>query len=288
MSRRDLQLLREALLTEMPIRTFKAVGDFSKELSFKDPVDRRLLTSPAAVEKIRSLWSRTPYTFDIYVVNRRSVNQSQFREYGQCDLDFVRSKMKLTAAQIPDNDPSAITVIYTNNEGDKAFMASGWILAHRMGHAFATGRMRGEAQEMTARWDRYTDLLRDMFNKMMKDVYGREITGSDWVYSNRTAMDALRMAAQMIGTMRSARNKELNTWWELSYELLAQYLITGHIEFNPSPDAIPPYLWSPQGLQANDPEAQANFDSLLEGYARAAEILLREVLNHAVGKIFVM
>ena len=55
---------------------------------------------------------------------------------------------------------------------------------------------------------------------------------------SRISQKILKFAAQQIGTMKSARDNKLNNWYEFAYELLAQYMLTGKIKFNPLPESI--------------------------------------------------
>lgn len=283
----NLKFLIESLVAEemgeMAIRQFKTVGDWNKRSSFGSDIDRRLLTSPKAVQKIHRQWEKTPYDFDIYLVNDPRVNKSQFREVGPVEMGFVRDVMKLTPEEIPDPPPGRITVIFTGNSGDERKMASGWILAHRLGHVFA----RGGGPVMNE-WNEFTARLQHLFAEILDQVYHITVMKRD-----RNDVDKiLKLVAQQLGSMKSARDKNLRNWYEFAYELLAQYMLTGKITFKPLPDQLviklaPFGRKQTQRVQGQDVQQMYNNHDL-EYYANELEQMLEHVLDRAVGKIFVM
>jgi len=276
-------LLEYLLVTEMPIRQFKNVGNWNKNSSFGN-VDRKLLTSPKAVEKIHRQWQKTPYDFEIFLVNDPRVNKPDFREVGMVNLDYVRTKMRLTEEEFPSPSSDAITIIFTNNVGDERYMASGWILAHRLGHAFARGN-----NDVSKEWEEFTANLREVMADMLDQVYDLQVYKRDF---SREAEDILKLVAQQIGTMKSARDNNLRNWGEFAYELFAQYLITGKIRFNPLPDSLVTKIEA-FGRKATkrpfSPENQNMYNNHdLEYYAQGMETMIENVLDRAVGRIFVM
>lgn len=290
----NLENLLESLFSEeenvdeMAISTFKTVGDWGKKSSFKHDVDRRLLTSPKAVEKIHKQWEKTPYDFDMYLVNDPRVNKSEFREVGLVDMSFVRDKMKLTPEEIPDPSGDTIVIIYTGNFGDERYMASGWILAHRLGHALARGR--GTPAQM---WNEFTNTLRKRIANMLKEVYGIDVYSSTYDFANNAQKDKmLKYVAQQLGTMKSARDENLRNWYEFAYELLAQYLITGKIKFNPLPKSLVTGIagWGRKETRwVRDEEVRTSInESDIESFAEEMEYELEGILGASVGRVFVM
>jgi hypothetical protein len=275
-------VLEEDNLEEMPIQQFKTVGDWSKRSSFRHDVDRRLLTTPKAVEKIHRQWEKTPYDFDLFLVNSPKVNKLDFREQGEVDLDFIRDEVKLTPEEFPDPNPNAITIIFTGNFGDERNMASGWILAHRVGHAFARGN--GSTQRM---WEVYTNRLERIFVDILRDVYGIQVRINTRPFIKA---DVLKLAAQQIGTMKSARDNNLRTWYEFAYELFAQYLLTGKIKLK----ALEPVLvtkiknWGHKDTRVSDEGFREDYNSNLRYFEEELENLIDNVLGTAIGSIFLM
>lgn len=285
---RLLQFLFEQEIDEMAIGQFKTVGDWERPSSFRDPVDRKLLTSPRAVQKIRRQWEKTPFNFDMYLVNDRRVNKPEFREVGMVDMDFVRNQMKLTPEEIPDPGPDTITIIYTGNAGDQRYMASGWILAHRLGHALRLGK-----GTPAYKWQEFTNHLRKRIADFVQEVYGLDVTGGRYGSTSIADKDKmLKYIAQQLGTMKSAREGNLRSWYEFAYELLAQYLITGTIKFNPLPASVVTGIagWGRKQTRSSkdEPAREAiNLDEL-ESLASEIEGDLEGILGASVNKVFVM
>ena len=295
MEKTQLQQLIESLVAEelndMAIRQFKTVGDWNKPSSFRDKTDRALLTSPKAVQKIQRQWSKTPYDFNMYLVNDPRVNKSEFRERGAVEIGFVRDAMHITPEEIPDPGPGEITIIYTGNSGDQRKMASGWILAHRFGHALA--RSGGGRGAVGTEWNEFTARLKGLVTEILGDVYGINIAEKErqrWGGGDKI----LKYVAQQLGTMKSARDSNMRSWYEFAYELLAQYLITGNIKFNPLPDRIVTGIagWGRKETRGVHPDAQGIQQTYnthdLEYYAQELEQMLENVLDRAMGQIFVM
>ena len=287
----NLKKIIESLVSkeidEMAIRQFKTVGDWGRRSSFGD-VDRKILTSPRGVEKIKRQWEKTPFDFDMYLVNDPRVNKSQFREVGLVDMSFVRDNMKLTADEIPDPDGNTITIIYTSNTGAERYMSSGWILAHRLGHALARGR--GFPAE---KWQEFIKDLRKRIADILKEVYGIDVYGKTYDFQGNAGRDKiLKYVAQQLGTMKSARDNKMRSWYEFAYELLAQYLLTGKITFNPLPQSIITGIagWGhKQTRYSKDEEAREAINtSELESIALEIEGDLETILGSAIGKVFVM
>jgi hypothetical protein len=277
-------------IEEMPIQQFKQVGDWTKASSFRDKTDRALLSSPKAVEKIKRQWEKTPFDFDIYVVNDKRVNKSEFREVGLVDWDFVRNNMKITPEEIPDPVGDVITIIYTNNAGDERYMASGWILAHRLGHAFArkgTGR-----DTVKFYWDEFTNNLRRRVTQVLMNAYGIDLSFRGWRSNKNDKEKMLKYVAQQLGTMKSARDSKMRNWFEFAYELLAQYLITGKVKFNPLPESLIVGMagWGRKDTRYVKSKEELRYfnEEELQGVTETIEYELESILGAAVGSVFVM
>lgn len=246
-----------------------------------------MLTSRKSVEKIKRQWENTPYDFDLYFVNDKRVNKSEFREIGEKSLEFVRDKLKITPEEIPDPSEDRITVIYTGNFGDARYMASGWILAHRFGHALNRSRdSSGWA------WKDFTDNLLKKFTYLLKEVYGIDIVSGFPYRESRISEKILKFAAQQIGTMKSARDNKLNNWYEFAYELLAQYMLTGKIQFNPLPQSIIKGYAAygrKEYLNSKDEEAREDYNTYqLESIAETLQYELESILGSCVNRIYIM
>lgn len=283
--REMIETLVEQELAEMPIASYKTIGDFSKGSSIANPVDRRLLTNPKAIEKITRQWEKTPFQFDLFVINDKRVRQ--FREIGSVDYNqFVLGTLKMTPEEVPQPLPGRITVLFTNNSGDERYMASGWILAHRFGHALARSR-----DDSGKEWEFFTRRLQGLVLDILRDVYDIEL-GNERTMLGGKSEKILMYVAQQLGTMKSARDKNLRNWFEFAYELLAQYMLTGSVKLNPLPDRIVTGMggWGREqtkGVMYQGSQKMYNNHDL-EYYSGELESMLDNVLSRAVGKTYVM
>lgn len=272
---------------EMAIQQFKTVGDWNRRSSFGD-IDRKLLTSPKGVEKIKRQWEKTPFDFDIYLVNDPRVNKSEFREVGLVDMDFVRDKMQLTPEEVPEPNDNTITIIYTSNTGAERYMASGWILAHRLGHALARGK--GSIAE---HWQELITHLRKRVADVLKEVYGIDVYSKRFDFvGERNREKILKYVAQQLGTMKSARENKMRSWYEFAYEMLAQYLLTGSIKLNPLPRSIligfGPYGRKETRSSRDEPAREDINENELTAIAAEIQSDMEMILGAAVGSVFVM
>jgi hypothetical protein len=163
------ELIAETVQKEMAIANYKTVGDFNRRSSISSKVDRDLVTHPKGIEKIKRQWQKTPWDFDIYVVNDPRVNKPQFREVGVVSPDFVYSQMKLTPEEIPLNS-NHISIIFTNNVAADKIPLTGWTMAHRLGHAFAASN-RGSSNSVGRAWNDFNNRLRYIIDEIMNRVY---------------------------------------------------------------------------------------------------------------------
>ncbi|NBO23405.1 hypothetical protein EBU94_08740 [bacterium] len=83
----------------------------------------------------------------------------------------------------------------------------------------------------------------------------------------------------------------MRSWYEFAYELLAQYLLTGSIKFNPLPKQLlvgyGPY-GRKQTRHARDVQLLEEINGDLEDLAITIQSELEDLLDAAVGSVFVM
>lgn len=270
-------------LEEMPIDNYKTIGDFSKNSSISSPVDRALLTHPKAIEKIKKQWQKTPYNFDIFVINDPRVNKYDFREVGEVNESFVREQLKLTPEEVPINSDN-ITILFINNRATEKVPLSGWVMAHRLGHAIARSN--------NDQWNDFIFYLRKTFDDILKNIYGIDTKRSWNEIDNVKKEKILKYVAQQLGTMKSARDNNLRNWNEFGHELLAQYIITGKIKFNPLPDSIITKIrgWGHKDYARSiNKDFQKTYNTFdLDYYAGGLNDYLDNVLSSCVSRIFVM
>jgi hypothetical protein len=287
-------------LNEAPIDTFKTLSKDKKgnvsddpekfastNSSFKksDDVSKKILTSPSGVKKIKNQFNNTEVNFDMYFLNSKEGIKE--REVGEVDPSVVKDLLGIDIQHNPEN----ITIIFTNNSGDEKVMMTGWILAHRFGHACnRSGKSKQAFEEMVGD-------CADSFNQIFSECYNLHDTRLD-KYGMPTSIggyspNIIKAFFTEIGTFKSARERNLRGFYEFYYELFAQYLITGEVKFNSVPKMFS-YVKdrSKRYVRMTDHEADDMVEygnSYLQGLADYTfPSRANNVLYAAKGKIFVM
>jgi hypothetical protein len=303
------RLLRQ--LFEMPIEDFQTVGDFSGGSSFRHATDRRLISNPAYVQRIKNAFANTPYDFRMWFVNNteslighadkaepgEGQRREPFLEEGPVTMEWLQQKMPQTLAQIQQQGglgEDAINIIFTNNSGAERRPMTAWIIAHRAGHAILrtvnaknytfSGNLYASLEKMIGR-------LFEMYKTTIpyyKDQ--RSHTAYSWNAPQNRNLDAaiVRRLLASLGTFKSARENNLRTAREFIFECFAQYLIQGGVVLNaPQPRIITGYAWGrpQQSWGQVDQNAAA---SVVQQMADQMNQAFEEVLSMSAGQIFVM
>ncbi len=278
------ELIDREFVKEAPIDTLQTIGDFSKGHSFTSKADRALVTHPTAVRKIRDFFKNTDVTFDFYFVNTKEARH--FTEVGKVNEQFLWEKLKIKPSDLQNGtiNRDAITVFFTNNKGDEKIAMTPWIIAHRFGHVIR-------------REHHYKELCKEMdtFLQNVLMCYGYDIKNSKYSGygndNNSREFQNFRMAEKqlcnILGTFKSARDKNLRNTAEFTHELLAQYLMLGEIKLNPAPDHLPTgkVAWgNRETRRGNKEEAQEFIDMMERDFGYYAEAALGSI----IGDIFVM
>lgn len=223
------------ILTEMPINKFELIGNWGKgrgsdpQLRFpfgqedakkkygykKDDIG--ILTSPIAVQKIKNQWLKTKHKFEFYFL--RSKEGKNFVEVGEVGHDFLLKKLNLTEEDIPSHF-DAITVIFTNNFGSERVPMTGWMISHRLAHAFSKDKKFSVIVEM----------FLNHFRTLIQQTYGITVNNS-----NQTQL--IKSLAHEIGTFGSARKGLIRNEYEFIFELFSQHLLS-NISFNQLPKSL--------------------------------------------------
>ena len=274
-------------LHEMPITDFQLMGKWGpKDLPRGyTKQDIGILTNPKAVEKIHKQWSNTKQNFDLYFL--RSPKAHKHLQVGLVTPDWVKQNLQVDIKPNPNN----VTVIFTQNKGDQKIPMTGWAIAHRLGHAlirdrtvglgFANGPIGRFFSRVQQDFDRMTQQL---FPNSRPDVYGRY---------DKNQIKPVHLA-YAVGTMKSARDRNLTRFGEFTFELFAQYLLTGKIKFNPLPRSIirrNHMAWgrsAPQTNWAQDETAFYKVHTKLQNLPAEYEYELDEALDGLEGQMLVM
>lgn len=216
-------------LFEAPISDISHIGDWEKNSSFRHEQDRKLLTNPKAVTKIKSMW-RFPddITYNIILINNAEANR--WTEEGVVPHTKLKEMFPRTFSEIaPLIRDDEVNIIFTNNKGDARVPMTGWVMAHRFGHAMLRYQKNYYFNEAVAIFERHLAELMDDYG-VRSDGYRQSTPALTSTVS--------RHLAHAIGTFKSARDRKLRNTFEMIHELFAQYIITGTVKFNPPPRYI--------------------------------------------------
>lgn len=276
-------------LTEAPINDFEPIGDFNKNSSFRKPVDRAIITNDKAVEKIRKKFANSNEVFDFYFVNSAKANK--FTELGEVSLEWVAENLGQEVADKVGNetDVDAIKIIFTNNKGSEGVPMTAWIMGHRIGHVMRRGEGRYGRHAGVVEYS-YQELSKEvvrMATELLRDYYGYHslnISGEMKLMQSPSNVQLLyTRLMEAICTFKSAREHNLRNFFEVINELIAQYLTTGTIKFNPLPKSFKGVNRNTVHLEDVDYEGNS-----LDGYAESIEHHIANIFMSAAGKIYVM
>jgi len=288
-------------LTEAPIGDIQHIGNWDKNSSF-GTVDRRLVTNPVLIQRMRTKFAATSYDFQIFFAN--NPEGRKFQEIGQVDSEWLMANMPSTAKEFEilthrgiGFKEDSINIIFTNNTGAQRVPMTAWMMAHRIGHALR--RTRGSASTAGTGYA-YTEASKYLINgttDILENDYGiptsmlADRNGNYGGYgegSNRRKELLYRAFWHHIGTFRSARDGNLREEFEMLNELVAQYITQGEIRLNPLPETFQVNLGGGWGGRRNyrlrASEDQADTGSL----AATMEYAIGDILSNAVGHIYVM
>lgn len=301
--------MKIADITEAPIADIHHAGDFSKNSSFRDPKDRILVTHPMALQNLKKKFAGTPHEFVFFFVN--TPEGRHHTEVGEVNLDWLADEMPKFYAQfaqtkIPED---AITIIFTNNSGAERFNMTPWIIGHRIGHAFnRAGRAQwGERGSTPAYiWNEIRTTIIGTSARILEECYSLarfsnvskedDLNRYNGGYYDENKSKQMRNLQLMltyfwyeIGTMRSARQRNLRDYFEFFYELFAQYLIQGGIKFNPPPQkVVTGYSYGRPGYTLLRSDATELCQEYLNTMATTLDYHFHDFFSWAAGRIFVM
>lgn len=206
---------KDWLLNEMPISNFKRIGNWDRNAQKKygfSSQDAGIIGNDKAVAKIIRRWSNTKQNFDLYLVRTQKAYKHVQR--GQVSPEFVQQDMGVDMQP----NPEAISILFTNNFASDKMPMNSWTLGHRLGHALVR----------TKDFYQLAERIKREFHSVFDQIYGS-------AYNERNRELELVKFAFAVGTMKSARDRNLRNFYEFIFELLAQYINTGKIKFNPIP-----------------------------------------------------
>lgn len=290
-------------LTEAPIGDIQHIGDFSKGSSFRKEVDRKMVTNPRMIQRMRSAFKKTSYDFDIFFVN--SPGMGNHRETGVVDWDWIDQNMPKVAPTLHQMTEygtgiksNSINIIFTNNTAAEHVPMTPWIMAHRIAHTMRrNSRNARRTQYGPGYLDFYFEEAENAFvsetSQILSTCYGRtdlENIKTDSQLGQKRENQLLYMKFwESIGTFRSARENNLRQDFEMLNEMFAQNIIQGKITFRPPPNhlRVPVRGWSGMTLVLKDEEREYAHEAV-ETFARTMTYYLDAILGANVGNIYVM
>jgi hypothetical protein len=204
-------------LFEAPISDVSFVGNWEKNSSFGTQ-DRKLLSNPKAVQKIKAMWQYPEdVMFNVLCVN--SPDARQWAEEGMVTREWLAHNMPRDWPTLePMLKDREVNVLFTNNRGAQRVPLTGWVMAHRLGHAFEATVRRNRFDANLAYY--FREALED-FNDAMNEIMDcyRIRQPADASYGRRSKTDILRLRQAM--PLRGF-----------------QYFVSGKIEFNQPPQSF--------------------------------------------------
>ncbi len=262
-------------ITEAPIGNLE-VYDMDQPGTFPD-ADRKLLTNPAHLQKIKRNFELNTFDFDMYFINQPDVSytypipydddpETKFKrpqaftdrwyedleDYaGLVSPDILDIKFGM---QIRPN-PDAITVVYLSNANEEnSIPMTPWIVAHRFAHSL-TDNKKSLTPELTSALreipDRFSNLAphHPMFNGVSFNLLT--------LMTNRSAR---------LGIMSE----------EYKEEMIAQYLITGSVKL-----AYPESKPLPDGID------RTMVNNQVRGISNRMTVAIDHIMDRCVGHIFI-
>ena len=246
---------------------------YDREQKHWPDVDKEIIRNPETIKKIKNSFLKTPANFNLFFWQSTEPDYDKYLERGLIDMAWVKKEMSQNVVDYLEktNTSNAINIIMTNNIADPNYIPikNGWMLAHRIAHVL----VGGHKPPQTAYEINYT------FEKFIRIVVTKYY-GFEWHDNPAIEMEYLdafgKEIAYSIATMKSARSKKLNTYWEWMYETLVQYLLTGNIKFNPLPKML------------SDEPLKKDGKIILKRFENKLKVLFDQLLEEAKGKVLVM
>lgn len=293
----------EESLSEAPIADYETLGDFSdtsKAHSFRQAVDRKLVSSPAQISKAYHFFERTPFNFRMFFANIKGLGK--YQETGVNELAVDSDVAKVLGPEytekIKADSAGKITVIFTGNFGVDRIPLTPWMMAHRFGHAIAISDRWGKKSDIRPKWKNLendffrsiNDILSEVYNVTMPGPYKRVGNVINYIVPSATAQ--YNSLFNAIGYQRSSEHDRINRPYEFLYELFAQYINSGEVKFKSLPQMIrygrPVFGNRPNTLRMTQNTEPEDHQYYLNDLTTLMEQHFNEMLETCVGHIFVM
>lgn len=277
------------LLTEAPIDNYDTIGDFSKNSSFRNETDRKLVTSPGAIRRTKRKFENTDYDINMLFINSPKANNHT--EVGMVEPEWVKTNLGDEAYEkvLQYLDGDAVNVIFTNNKGDKRIPMTPWIIAHRMGHVLSRRELSYASRRQIQSYEESEKMIVETFTTILRQGYGfrKSHRSGASLINDRTSQIGMIKLAQEVCTFRSAREKIIRDWFEITNELFAQFLTTSKgIHFN----SLPKYILVNRGRYSlvDDDLLVSDLQYTLDSLANGLYYMFDSIMMESHNRIFVM
>lgn len=275
----DYEQFMENVVIEAPVDHYGTIGDFNKQGPFRS-VDRKLISHPTHIKRVKDFFKNTTIDFDMYFVN--NPGGGRHLETGEVDKEFIFNTLKIKPEQLKNGgfDPNTITIFFTNNIGDQKMPLTPWIIAHRTARVLNRWNRENSRHSNTSyQFGGLVNAVKEFISTIFS-FYNYKVSARDIEISNDTKEILALM--NTLGTFKSARDKNISRDGEFYYELFAQYLKNGEIKFNPLPDVL---KVGHRYLRIHDKEDAEEHSQMFQ---RDFKYYAEDVLSSAIGSIFVM
>lgn len=240
--------------------------------------DIKLLSNPNALKKIRNIWKDTEHNYDIYFLRVR--DRFKIRS-GTTTEEELKSAYPEEFKNFVQKEDS-ITIIFTNNEGGDKVPMTGWMIAHRFGHALQ--------RENDYLFKELSDYVINSLTRMLKEFYRVEVSRMPSYKTIIPPRGLMRKLCNAIGTTRSSREGRTANEYEFIYELICQYLLTKNkVVFNRN---LPRVMHGAKSRkyylvrQIDGEDITEVIDSDLSGFEELCNYYIDNLINSSVNKIF--
>lgn len=273
-------------ISEAPIADFAIDNDFEqnqKIMKQKEPDNfHHWHTSDTAALKSDNVWkvhkktfAATKYPFNIYVFQDTNPNYDRWMGKTGMTIDDPKFTPKMREWFEKHDYQNRVNIILANNLSDEAKISirSSWILAHRIAHAIV---LPLKEDELSAQ------VMHTVNNTILKlATLGYGVQWNDYDYDmNQFYFEAYgKLFGHILGTMKSARSKNLVSHYEWILEMFVQWLLKGKITLNALPEQIHPE----EKPLTNDPEKRKAVQKLWAQLPQRLDALFDKQLQQAVG-----
>lgn len=199
--------------------------EYKPTWSIYSDADRNIVLSDNYQSRIEKAFSKSRYKFSLHILDCNTENKS---------FNFSK-QIKIASNSIKGQSikkyKDIITVLYSHNISGMRIPLTPWILAHRIFHSVQITGDRSTKFISTS----YDHIGNNEVKKLLTFIFNLIVDGHWPYFSYRPAIYPIAILEDLLVallTMRSARDRVNLNKLDLLPEMMAQYIITGHIRLN--------------------------------------------------------